>query len=292
VDQGRPRYRLGMTEVANSHRNTMARPERVIAIDLDDTLAYTNLTICKWHNENYGTNLTIEDFHSYYYWKNPGWGTPAETSQKVREFLHSPIAKTIPPIDGAQRGTKRLKEAGYKMVVITARMHDLADDSVKWLEEHFPGIFDTVYFTSAFQSTTNQTQNMVTEMTGPPAHKHTVSHPTDPGGHHIPAYSVPRKKSDVCLHVGALALVDDSIENALDVYENAKIECLVYGQWKWSITAHRTDRDVDQLSYEEAKARGLHIEDNDPTPLPRGVERTQTWTDVVKRINSLEQGKL
>ena len=69
-------------------------------------------------------------------------------------------------------------------------------------------------------------------MNGLPAHKHENSLLTNPRGHHIPSYSVPRKKSDVCLHVGAIALVDDSIENAFDVHSNAKIECLVYGQWK------------------------------------------------------------
>jgi hypothetical protein len=262
-----------------------APPERVIAVDLDDTLAYTNLTICKWHNEKYGTNMSLEDFHSYYYWKNPGWGTPAETSKKVREFLHSDVSKSIPPIEGAQRGTKRLKEAGYRLVVITARMHDTADDSVEWLEEHFPDIFDTIYFTSAFQTAEKDTQHLVTEVAGPPAHKHTNSHPTDPRGHHIPAYSVPRKKSDICLHVGAIALIDDSIENAFDVNSNANIvECLVYGQWKWNLTYHRTDREEDKLSYEEAKSRGIHIEENEITPVPQGIERTRTWTEVVMHI--------
>src|SRR6202022_792504 len=142
----------------------MARSERVIAIDLDDTLSYTNLTFCQWHNDKFGTNMTPDDVHSYYYWKNPGWGTPAETMLKIHEFLHS-RAKSIPPIAGAQRATKRLKEAGYKLVVITARMANIADESVEWLEEHFPGIFDTAYFTSAFQSTS--TEHLITEISGP-----------------------------------------------------------------------------------------------------------------------------
>lgn len=270
----------------------MNHAEKVIAIDLDDTLGYTNLTICRWHNEKYGTNLSIEDFHSYYYWKNPGWGTPVEALSKVREFLLSPNANEIPPIEGAQRGTKLLKEAGYKLVVITARMHDIANDSVEWLEKHFPGIFDTVYFTSAFQSAPDDAQLHVVDVNGPPAHKHTNSHPTDPRGQHIPMYSIPRKKSDVCLHVGAIALIDDAIENAFDVYENARVvECLIYGQWRWNLTLHRTDRDEDQLSYEQAKARGLEIQNLKATPLPTGIQRTKTWTEAVQHIQKLERMK-
>jgi 5'(3')-deoxyribonucleotidase len=131
---------------------TLSDGERkVIAIDLDDTLSYTNLTICKWHNDNYGTNMTLDDFHSYYYWKNPGWGTPAQAISKVRDFLLSPMVNEIPPIPSAQHATKHLKDAGYTLVVITARMYEISNETVNWLENHFPGIFDGVYFTSAFQ---------------------------------------------------------------------------------------------------------------------------------------------
>ena len=72
-------------------------------------------------------------------------------------------------------------------------MHDIANESVEWLEKHFPGILDTVYFTSAFQAAPEDNENPVTEIIEPPLHKHTNSHPGDPRGQHIPAYSVPRK---------------------------------------------------------------------------------------------------
>ena len=264
--------------------------EKVIAVDFDDTISYTNLAICKWHNDKYGTNLSMDDFHSYYYWKNPGFGTPKEAMKKIEEFLLSGHVNHLAPIEGAQRGTRLLKEAGYRLVVITARMHQIADDSVQWLEKHFPGIFDTIYFTSAFQQAPNESQHLITELNGPPAHKHTINHPTNPGGQHIPAISIPRKKSDVCLHVNAVALIDDAIENAFDVHRNAPVvECLLYGQWKWSLTYHRIDRPDDQLSYEQAKARGIDIEKENPTPLPKGIERTKTWNDVVKHVRKLEE---
>jgi 5'(3')-deoxyribonucleotidase len=266
----------------------MTQHSKVIAVDFDDTLSYTNRTICQWHNDKYGTKMSLDDFHSYYYWKNPGWGTPTEAISKVTEFLLSPHVNEIPPIEGAQRGTRRLKDAGYKLVVITARMQKIADDSVAWLETHFPGIFDTIYFTSAFQQL-DDGEHMVTEVEGPPAHRHTSTHPTDPHGMHLPAYSVPRKKSDVCLHVGAIALIDDAIENAFDIHENAStVECLVYGRWKWNRTLHKMDGEENQLSYEQAKARGIDIEQEKPTPLPRGVERTETWSEVVDHMQSLE----
>jgi 5'(3')-deoxyribonucleotidase len=265
----------------------MTHADKIIAIDLDDTLSYTNLAICKWHNEKYGTNMTLDGFYSYYYWQNPGWGTAPEAMSKVTEFLTSPYVNEILPIEDAQRGTKRLKDAGYKLVVITARMDSIAEDSVAWVEKHFPGIFDTVYFTSAFQNL-GKAEHLVTEVSGPPAHRHTSTHPTDPRGMHLPAYSVPRKKSDVCLYIGAIALVDDAIENAFEVRENAGIvECLLYGKWRWNRTLHKMDGEENQLSYEQAKARGIDIEKEKPTPLPDRIERTETWTEVVQHIQRL-----
>jgi 5' nucleotidase, deoxy (Pyrimidine), cytosolic type C protein (NT5C) len=258
---------------------------KIIAVDLDDTISLTNLSICQWHNENYGTSLSIDDFHSYYYWKNPGWGTPVEAISKVHRFLESPAARKIPPIPGAQRGTKRLKEAGYRLVVITARMHSIAADTVDWVEEHFPGIFETVYFTSAFQALDHVAPGEELQDSHNLTHKNASSHLTEPRGGRLPAYSIARKKSDVCLHVGAIALIDDAIENAFDVYENSReVECLIYGTWKWNLTLHRSDREEDQLSYEQAKERGLCVESLEPTPLPNGIQRTRTWAEVVTYI--------
>jgi hypothetical protein len=80
--------------------------------------------------------------------------------------------------------------------------------------------------------------------------------------------------------------------NVFEVHKNARVvEYLIYGQWRWSLTLHRADRDEDQLSYEQAKTRGLEIQDLKPTPLPNGIQRTKTWTEVVQHIQKLERIK-
>jgi hypothetical protein len=35
----------------------------VIAIDLDDVLSSTNAVVAQWHNDNYGTQMTTDDFY-------------------------------------------------------------------------------------------------------------------------------------------------------------------------------------------------------------------------------------
>ncbi|KAJ7923074.1 hypothetical protein B0H13DRAFT_1981584 [Mycena leptocephala] len=57
----------------------------VIAVDLDDVLSQTNRMVAQWHNDKFGTEMDLSQFYYFYYWKNPFWGTPQETYEKVNE---------------------------------------------------------------------------------------------------------------------------------------------------------------------------------------------------------------
>lgn len=35
----------------------------VLAVDLDDVLSETNHSICAWHNQKYGTKMTVDSFY-------------------------------------------------------------------------------------------------------------------------------------------------------------------------------------------------------------------------------------
>ena len=43
------------------------------------------------------------------------------------------------PVPGAKEGLQALKDMGYKLVIVTARSEDLADESWKWVDQQFPG---------------------------------------------------------------------------------------------------------------------------------------------------------
>ncbi|KAF9904020.1 hypothetical protein BX616_001433, partial [Lobosporangium transversale] len=50
-------------------RNQRNSPRKVIAVDLDEVLARTSLAVAEFHNDTYGTKLTMDDFISYDYTK-------------------------------------------------------------------------------------------------------------------------------------------------------------------------------------------------------------------------------
>ena len=100
--------------------------------------------------------IIIRDKSSdYYYWKvrdcytsgdvslmplkNPFWGTPTETSAKVEKFYGTDLIFKTMVVSGAREGVQALKDMGFRLVIVTARAEDKADESWEWVNRHFPG---------------------------------------------------------------------------------------------------------------------------------------------------------
>ncbi|KAG9022976.1 hypothetical protein FS837_006060, partial [Tulasnella sp. UAMH 9824] len=69
----------------------------LIAVDMDDVLAMTNENLVEWHNRNHGSDMTLEDCHYFHYWKNPHWGTPEETLNKLKVYHRSDDFRNLKP---------------------------------------------------------------------------------------------------------------------------------------------------------------------------------------------------
>ncbi|KAF9186762.1 hypothetical protein BGZ51_008672 [Haplosporangium sp. Z 767] len=180
-------------------------PRKVIAVDLDEVLARTSLAIAEFHNDTYGTSLTMEDFVSYDYTKVWG-GTREESITKWRLFFDSPYFLKVEPVEGSLETLKLLKSRRFSLVIITARQQFVADLTKKFVDRHFPGIFESIYFANHFLTE----QEKLTFISKP--------------------------KSVICRDVHAQLLIDDSLENAIEVAK-AGIPVLLFdlhGKYKWN----------------------------------------------------------
>ena len=61
------------------------------------------------------------------------------TFDKVKEFYMTDLIYQAKPVPGAKEGVQTLRELGYRLVIVTARAEDHADESWKWVDQHFPG---------------------------------------------------------------------------------------------------------------------------------------------------------
>ncbi|RUS12641.1 hypothetical protein BC937DRAFT_87349, partial [Endogone sp. FLAS-F59071] len=190
---------------------TMPRPSppkrrRIIAVNFDNTLTTTLSSLVQFHNAVYGTHLKESDFTSENYWEVWG-GTPEETYAKTRLFYESKYFRQIQPVqDGTLETLKMLKKRKFTLVIITSRQQFIAEQTKKFVDRYFPGIFDSIYFC-------NHSLSEVEKRT-----------------------YVSKPKSVICHEIGAELLIDDSLKHSLECAA-AGIKVLLFdlnGRYGWN----------------------------------------------------------
>jgi uncharacterized HAD superfamily protein len=189
-----------------------------IAIDIDEVLYPFLDGFIVHHNVEYGTDLTIEDFDSYKFEGPLGLEIP-EMVRRVYSFTTTTGDIQVNPLRQARDSCEILSER-YDLVVITNRHPSFEDVTVNWLEHHFPDYFK---------------------------HVELIGHPD--------LVDKPLTKAEVCLRLGAIALVDDSLSNTTEVAE-VGLEGILFGNYPW----------------------------NQAVELPKGVIRCETWPEVLRHL--------
>ncbi|CCM00320.1 uncharacterized protein FIBRA_02350 [Fibroporia radiculosa] len=239
----------------------------LIAVDLDDVLSETNQSVANWHNDAYGTDMTLSDFYYYYYWRNPYWGTPSETMRKVEEYYATSRLYEASPVEGAIQGVRSLKDLGFLLVIITARQPRELENTEKWLDKHFPGIFETVICTGMSQETLADERVLATKLS--------------------------KAQSNfglkVCKTLGAKLMIDDSLENSLKCMRSDPPQpVLLFGDYQWNKREANYSHIEDESSYEERvkKEGGNDFLITDVTTIPSGrwLTRVKDWTEVVQWV--------
>jgi uncharacterized HAD superfamily protein len=116
-----------------------------IAFDLDDILANFQTVWMKHNNENYGTDLHYEDLVDFQYSHFMGIDDK-EVVRRIFEVYESQIFDTITPIAGAFQAVEAVKKSGHELCVLTSRVSELRPKTIAWINQHFPAMFDNIYF--------------------------------------------------------------------------------------------------------------------------------------------------
>lgn len=155
--------------------------KKVVAIDFDDVLFDCNVALSKFHNHHYGTSYNKNDIRSWHL--SELWGcTEEEAVRRLNEFVQTDFHHDANQVAGADRALTLLNERGYTPVIVTARTEDSMPQTVSWLEKNMPNLYSAIHFTNYFHS--------------------------DP--------SKKKTKSEICLELDALVLVEDGTHNATD----------------------------------------------------------------------------
>lgn len=119
----------------------------IIAIDIDAVLGDFLSQFLKYRNDTYGTQWKRTDFETYV------WSQVFKESKEVMysimsDFFNSDYFPNIKLMPGAQEGIDALKERGYTLDIVTSRPRLIKRETLRWLDENFPGEFTRVYFSN------------------------------------------------------------------------------------------------------------------------------------------------
>ncbi|XP_006454613.1 hypothetical protein AGABI2DRAFT_182583 [Agaricus bisporus var. bisporus H97] len=236
-------------------------PDPTIAVDLDDVLSQTNQAVADWHNEVYGTDMDLSHFYYYYYWKNPYWGTVQDTFNKLEDFYKTDRLYKASPVPGALKGLQTLRDMGFRLIIVTARQEDKADESWKWVTKHFPGIFENIICTGQFKDTHKSGHEVVTKL----------------------------NKPQICKELGAKLLIDDSVENALQcVNASEPVPVLLFGDYEWNRRVSSADDMTFDIRLEACDGREFWREETVPIPKGAALWRVRDWKEVVQWVHQAQ----
>jgi phosphoglycolate phosphatase-like HAD superfamily hydrolase len=146
----------------------------VILFDMDDVLVDTVCSINKFHNDVYGTNFHYDDY-KFFYLSKVWCCSGEEVMKKFDEYYNSIYFKNLVACNEAIRIVDQLHEKNIEMYVVTSRPKNIEVQTRDFLKKYYKNVFREIYFTD----------------------------------HCANLKEYKRKKSDVCLELGADIMIDD-----------------------------------------------------------------------------------
>lgn len=176
----------------------MSKP--IVAVDIDEVLFPFLREFSAHHNQKYGTKLSQEDFWTYKF--EEVMGVPIdEVLERIFRY-HDVDYLGVEPIADASHAMSRLAKK-YDIAILTARNAKVRVKTEAWLHRYF-GELD-------FHSITM------------------IGYKEDKDWQ-------PTTKAEVCVDIGAQALVDDSLSHLEDAVKHG-VDGILFGNYPWNQAA-------------------------------------------------------
>ncbi len=169
----------------------------VIATDIDEVLFPFVDEFSQWHNQEYGTVLSRDNFKSYEFSDTLDVSIP-ETVHRVHQFLSmNHVLRGIEPLEYSMSAITKLS-GKYCLKAITARHPQFEGTTYEYLLHYFNNNIGEITLVG-----TQATMNHV------------------------------RSKAEVCVEIGAIALIDDSTEHVSRCAE-VGVAGILLGNYPWN----------------------------------------------------------
>lgn len=176
----------------------------IIAVDVDDVLAKTSQGFIEFSNKTWGHRLTIDDYDEDWV---KAWGTSVEVARARADVLHaSGVFAELPSFSDALSVLIKLKEH-YRLVVATSRRASISQQSKEWIKQHYPDIFDGVFFSGIYDGQLGKHQDHIA-----------------------------RTKNGLLVEIGADYLIDDQLKHCFAAGSHG-VDAILFGNYAWNQSA-------------------------------------------------------
>lgn len=189
----------------------------VLAVDVDEVLYPFMPMFIKHHNQHYGTNTSLEQLTSYVLEENFVMAEDQKI-ERIDRFVANGGFTAGVPLEQSQDALRALTQR-YDVVVVTSRWQDWEQDTLAWLQRHYPDVFKGIHFANSITWNRGDKHN----------------------------------KAAICQRLGAVAFIDDSLDNVQEVAATG-IPSLLFGDYPW----------------------------NQADELPENVQRVKDWNEVLE----------
>ena len=115
----------------------------IIGVDIDEILAEFYKDFLDWMKREQGISVSYDQLYTYRLCNILG-ESQEQSLTRLHEFLHK-HARDIQVVLGSQQGIQALAQ-NHDLYAITSRDRFSEDDTRWWLNKHFEGCFEDVYF--------------------------------------------------------------------------------------------------------------------------------------------------
>ena len=193
---------LLLAKLPRAQKRRSGKP--ILAVDLDECCCAYLPAFIRYSNATHGTSLELDDFTSYMFWEVPKarLADRQAATERVYAFHASRFFDQIEPYRGAKVALDFLKER-FELHVVTSRQTDIEPQTRAFVDMHYPGVFTELHF-----------------------------------GNHFGRGGAKISKPEMCKKIGAVALIDDSLDYAKQCAEH-DIPVFLFGHYAWNATAEK-----------------------------------------------------
>lgn len=196
-------------ELAERH-SSMSK--QTIAVDIDDVLAAYAQDWVSFSNKNWGTNLSVADYHEH--WAKV-WGVDEENWKTRASYYFENADVSNLAHDQDAKSVLELLSVRYHIVVVTSRVDKFKKDSINWINRHYNGIFREIHFAGLWDELDVNT------------HLNT--------------------KAELVSQIGADFLIDDQLKHCISAAE-AGVTSLLFGDYPWNQTTKKLPTGVTRVN--------------------------------------------